>query len=254
MQHGQPGNYNATPETREDGEASAFEFDAQGNLRVAASIDASDIEIGAVEIKDGASDNRANIETAGADGSSNTQNNLTVTSRMKGFNGTTWDRIRTAITTATSTFTGILNVFGLGKYNATPPTLTDGQVVVTQMDSAGNTKIVNAAKSDKTNDEVTAFPKQRNFTVVSKTTAVTIGGGASDTLLDKLLFTDALTGTCVVAGFADSDGAAQSITFPAGTSAGTKEFGMAVNAAGALTITCSNAADDNKVSAIWLAA
>lgn len=142
-----------------------------------------------------------------------------------------------------------------GKYNATPPTLTDGQRGDLQMDSAGNTKIVNAAKSDKTNDEVTAFPKQRNLTVVSKTTAVTIGGGvASDTILTGLMITAALTGTCVITGFADSDGAAQSITLPALTAAGFKDFGNALNGAGALTITCSNAADDNLVSAIWVAA
>jgi hypothetical protein len=255
MQNGQPGNYNAVRETRADGEASAFEFTSDGKLLVSMDLNASDIEIGAVEIKDGASDTRATIETAGADASSNTQNNLTVTSRMKGFNGTTWDRLRTAITTATSTLTGILNVFGLGKYNATPPTLTDGQVVVTQMDAAGNTKIMNAAMSDKTNDEVTAFPKKRNLTVISKTTAVTIGGGvASDTILTGLLITAALTGTCVITGFADSDGAAQSITLPAATTAGFKDFGNALNGAGALTITCSNAGDDNLVSAIWVAA
>lgn len=64
-----------------------------------------------------------------------------VGSYMMGYNGSTWDRIRTAITTATSTFTGILNVLGLGKYNATEPTLTDGQGIVTQMDENGYTKV-----------------------------------------------------------------------------------------------------------------
>ncbi len=91
-----------------------------------------------------------------------------------------------------------------------------------------------------------------NLSVISKTTAVTIGGGAAnDTHLLGLTLTQALTGTCVITGFADSDGAAQSITLPAGTAAGFKSFYGARNAAGALTITCSNVADDNVVSVHW---
>ncbi len=90
-----------------------------------------------------------------------------------------------------------------------------------------------------------------NLSVISKTTAVTIGGGAAnDTRLMGLLITTALTGTCVIAGFADSDGNNQSITLPAG-SVGFRDFLGAINSAGALTVTCSNAADDNLVSVLW---
>lgn len=90
-----------------------------------------------------------------------------------------------------------------------------------------------------------------NLSIVSKTTAVTIGGGAAgDTHLMGLMIHTALTGTCVIAGFADSDGAAQSYTLPAG-SVGFKDFLGAINSAGALTITCSNAADDNLVAVLW---
>lgn len=93
-----------------------------------------------------------------------------------------------------------------------------------------------------------------NVSVISKTTAVTIGGGAAnDTLLYGLMFTNALTGTCVIAGFTDSDGAAQSITFPIGT-VGYRDFRGAINSAGALTITCSTAGDDNFCVALWKAA
>jgi hypothetical protein len=59
--HGQPANYNATPATRADGAASALEVDASGNLKVAMS---SDIQIGAVEIKDGTTDARATVNAA----------------------------------------------------------------------------------------------------------------------------------------------------------------------------------------------
>lgn len=90
--------------------------------------------------------------------------------------------------------------------------------------------------------------------VISKTTAVTLGGGLpNDTRLLGLMITAALTGTCVITGFADSDGTAQSITLPAGAPAGFRDFHGAINRAGALTITCSTAADDNLVTAMWRA-
>lgn len=85
-------------------------------------------------------------------------------------------------------------------------------------------------------------------TIISKQTAVTIGGGAAnDTVLSGILIVKALTGTCVITGFSDSDGAAKTITLPAATPAGFINFDGAVNDAGALTITCSNAGDDDNV-------
>jgi len=94
--------------------------------------------------------------------------------------------------------------------------------------------------------------KECNLSVVSKTTTVTIGAGAAnDTHLIGLYITAALTGTCAITGFADSDGTAQTITLPAATTAGFKDFYGALNSAGALTVTCSNASDDNLVSVLW---
>ena len=93
--------------------------------------------------------------------------------------------------------------------------------------------------------------QEANASIISKTTAVTIGGGApSDTHLMGLLIHTALTGTCVITGFADSDGTAQSYTLPTG-SVGYKDFLGALNSAGALTVTCSNASDDNLVMVLW---
>jgi len=90
-----------------------------------------------------------------------------------------------------------------------------------------------------------------NLAVISKTTAVTIGGGvANDTYLKRIIVLAALNGICVVTGFADSDGAAQSFTIPAAF-VGERNFGGAKNSAGALTVTCSNAADDNLVLVEW---
>lgn len=100
-------------------------------------------------------------------------------------------------------------------------------------------------------DSYRVVRQEANASVISKTAAVTIGGGvASDTHLMGLLIHTALTGTCAITGFADTDGAAQTYTLPVG-SVGYKDFLGAINSAGALTITCSNASDDNLVLVLW---
>lgn len=104
--------------------------------------------------------------------------------------------------------------------------------------------------SSATNSYLVTRP-ECNLSIIGKTTAVTIGGGAAnDTHLIGLHITAALTGTCVITGFADSDGTATSLTLPVG-SVGFKDFFGAINSASALTITCSNVADDNLVAALW---
>lgn len=77
-------------------------------------------------------------ETAGADAGSNTSNRLPTSSRMYGFNGTTWDRIRTAVTTIGSTFTGFLNALPWSVFYTTPGTRTNGQGGPLLSDALGN--------------------------------------------------------------------------------------------------------------------
>jgi hypothetical protein len=131
-------------------------------------------------------------------------------------------------------------------------TRTEQEILNATYDEAtGAAEVTLVTGLNKTDDGVTAYIKGVNASVISKTTAVTIGGGvANDTKLVGLIITTALTGTCVIAGLADSDGAAQSITLPVG-SVGEKNFYRAKNVAGALTVTCSNASDDNLVVVLW---
>lgn len=121
------------------------------------------------------------------------------------------------------------------------------------VDEAGNqavtsgTKAAGERRESSDLDSFVAFTPECKGAVISKTTAVTIGGGqASDTLLVGVVVLAALTGTCVIAGLQDSDGVAQSVTIPAAF-VGTRDFFGMINSAGALTVTCSNAADDNLV-------
>ena len=69
----------------------------------------------------------ADVGASPADGVSNTVTLKGVRAWLAGYNGTTWDRLRTGITTAVSSFVGWLNVIPFGKYLATDLTLTDGQ-------------------------------------------------------------------------------------------------------------------------------
>lgn len=96
-----------------------------------------------------------------------------------------------------------------------------------------------------------AVRNEANVSIVSKTSAVTIGGGvANDTHLLGLQIATALTGSCALTGFADSDGTAQTYTIATGAT-GLKDFFAALNTAGALTITCYHASDDNLVMVLW---
>lgn len=113
------------------------------------------------------------------------------------------------------------------------------------------TTLAGERNASSATDSYVAVRQEANASIISKTTAVTIGGGvANDTHLMGLMIHTALTGTCAITGFADSDGAAQTYTLPAG-SVGYKDFLGAINSAGALTITCSSASDDNLVLVLW---
>lgn len=57
-----------------------------------------------------------------------------------GFNGTTWDRLRAGLSGTLTAIAGILNVFPIGRYNATTFTLNDGEYRGLQMDASGNLK------------------------------------------------------------------------------------------------------------------
>jgi hypothetical protein len=65
------------------------------------------------------------VELSGSDGSSNTNNALSVKSKLVGFNGTTWDRIRAGLTVVTGAFTGSLNTMPYAIYNAAPTVRTE---------------------------------------------------------------------------------------------------------------------------------
>lgn len=134
------------------------------------------------------------------------------------------------------------------KHNEHQPVTLDGSG--NQLMTLGTT-LAGERLQDQPNKSYLAIRNEANVAIISKTSAVTIGGGsASDTHLIGIHIHTALTGTCVINGFADSDGNAQAYTIPAST-IGHIPFYGALNTAGALTITCSNASDDNLPMVFW---
>lgn len=104
-------------------------------------------------------------------------------------------------------------------------------------------------EADKTKSHLVVFPRHK-IAIIAKTATVQINGGvAADTYLGGLYVHTALTGTCVITGLVDSDGAAQTYTLPAGTVGYVQLQGE--NTAGALTMTCANAGDNAKVAVMW---
>lgn len=93
--------------------------------------------------------------------------------------------------------------------------------------------------------------QEATATIITGTTAVTLGGGMpGDTHLMMLHIHTALTGTCVIEGFRDPAGNAETYILPAAT-IGKIDFMGAINDSGALAVTCSNAGDNKKVIAMW---
>lgn len=76
---------------------------ARGNISNGLLVDVSRVQ-GQVQVGDGT--NAVSVDTAGTDAETNAVNQLHTQARMYGFNGTTWDRVRsTAITFKASQFT-----------------------------------------------------------------------------------------------------------------------------------------------------
>lgn len=144
-----------------------------------------------------------------------------------------------------------------GLVTTSAPVLNHKENYPLSLDTSGNLRVTLGTSlsgerlQDQASKSYLAVRQEANASIISKATAVTIGGGvANDTHLMGLLIHTALTGTCAITGFPDTDGAAQTYTLPVG-SVGYKDFLGALNTAGALTITCPNAADDNLVMVLW---
>lgn len=149
VSHGLTGIYNSTPLTLADGQGAALALDSAGRLVTSLTVTGSDIQLGAVEIKNGTDDTRLTVATD--------DSNMPATPPFLP--------------------TG-------GEYRASPTTYTDGDATVLQTDVNGNTKVTQAtllAGEDLTAN-VLKVEQRYSGSVVAADTLVKTGAGFLHTL------------------------------------------------------------------------
>lgn len=107
---------------------------------------------------------------AGSDSLANQTAQPTVATNMA-YNGSTWERIRSSLVSVQTTFVGLLNTISMARYNATAPTLADGNVAPLQATSKGSLKAALVDYETVTFDLSTATGNAASTTVAG--TAVT---------------------------------------------------------------------------------
>lgn len=117
-----------------------------------------------------------------ADAATNATSVTQVGARVVGYNGATWDMLRSGLTSVTSTLTGFLNTLPWAVYHTTPSTRTDGQGGPMEADSLGNLSVSQATKlagEDLANDvmKVEQQFSYLNITLAAPTTT-TVKSGA----------------------------------------------------------------------------
>jgi hypothetical protein len=65
---------------------------------------------------------------------------------LMGYNGASWDMLRTGDKNNVAAITGVLNNAPVGRYNATQPTLTDGRWDMLQLGQKGSLEVTNGAE------------------------------------------------------------------------------------------------------------
>jgi hypothetical protein len=91
-----------------------------------------------------------------------------------GFNGASWDRIRTGAQANAAAATGILAALGVGQYNASAPSVTSAQFNHLQIDQAANLRVTTDAAQVKTVD--LSFTSPSSATTTAFTPATGLGG------------------------------------------------------------------------------
>ncbi len=113
------------------------------------------------------------------------------------FNGTTWDRTRTASSATATTGTGLLGAGILGQYNTVAPTFTNGQFGMIQIDVNGQIKTTGGDTTGVNNADnvavATGFNRSQSFAYVFDGTTwdrlYGIYAAPSSTFADSLLIT-----------------------------------------------------------------
>lgn len=99
---------------------------------------------------------------------------------VEGFNGTTWDRIRTAVVTVSSTLTGFLNSLPWAIYHSSPATRTNTQGGPLEADATGNLRTVEqfAPAAEDNTAGVIKVEQRYSYTHITTATTTVVKSGA----------------------------------------------------------------------------
>lgn len=107
---------------------------------------------------------------------------------ISGFNGTTWDRLRTAITTVSSTLTGFLVTLPWALYHSSPATRTNGQGAPLETDATGNLRNVEQFAPAYEDNTAGVAKVEHRYSYTHITTATTTVVKASAGFLHKIIW------------------------------------------------------------------
>lgn len=160
--YGQPAVYNASVFTLNDGDSAGLSVDANGNLRVTGAIGGGG---GVSAVYNVAPPTYTNGQTATLQTDAN-GNLKVVSSGASGY------------TELATTAPGVGGL-SLGRFKATAPALTDGQMYGLQLDAAGNLRENMATRLDAVNDAITSYDFGHAYThiITNTTTIVKSGSG-----------------------------------------------------------------------------
>lgn len=109
-----------------------------------------------------------------------------VGSFVHAFNGTTWDRIRSGAVANVASVVGFINNIGVGIYNSSAPTITDGRYNAYQIDVNANLKTSMGTALAASIDSITAYPVGNTYNAVIVADAQIKG---SSGVLDSIMIT-----------------------------------------------------------------
>jgi hypothetical protein len=166
------GVYNSTLPTFTNGQRGDLQIGARGSTNVQ------------LMQADGTTAIAAAATNADAQAASSSSSRLEVLARLTGFNGSTFDRLRTAVVAATATLTGFLNTLPWAVFNTTPTTRTNGQGGPLEADASGNLRTTLATTIAGEDLAQNRLRVEERYTVqhVTADTLVNTGAGVLHTL------------------------------------------------------------------------
>lgn len=208
------GYYTAETVTIEEGKVNTLRLTEDGRLMVdsasgGGSAGATETTLSALNAKVGAS-------AAAADAKANVTGGFLQTF-LSAFNGTTWDRVRSGVTTIASSFTGFLNTLPWAVYNSSPTTRTNGQGGPLEADSAGNLRMAEQFAPAAEDNTVGVIKVEQRYAYLNiatnTTTTVKSGAGFFHTLnIGKAVASGTIT---IYDNTTNSGTKISTITFPA---------------------------------------